>query len=251
MCLILFAWEKHPKYRLILAANRDEFYQRATTRAQWWENTPEVFAGRDLVAGGTWLGVSTSGRMAAVTNVREPHNIRPDAPSRGALTTDFLTGNQAGGSYLHDLAPSQQAYNGFNLLLLDPSGLWYGSNRINQPQLLSSGIYGLSNKVLDTPWPKVEKGKAGLSELIQQPDIEADSLFGLLQQKDIFPDEKLPQTGVPQELERVLSALYIQSPNYGTRVSTVILWEYSGKVTVEERSYVPEGPSAQASLLWP
>ncbi|MEZ4774802.1 MAG: NRDE family protein [Bacteroidia bacterium] len=242
MCLILFGYRVHPGYPLIIAANRDEFYARPTLRAGWWEENPAILAGKDLQAGGTWLGVSKSGRFAAVTNFREPNNIKPQAPSRGALVTRFLEGQTGTIPYLDHLSTQAEAYNGFNLLTFDSNTLGWYSNRHENPEWLDPGVYGLSNHLLNTAWPKVQQGKERLAALISpETEMNPESLFEMLNNDTIAPDDRLPSTGVSLELERMLSAMCIKSPTYGTRVSTVVLIDHSGKVYFEERAHVPEG----------
>lgn len=247
MCLILFAYEEHPRYRLILAANRDEFYERPTAPAAFWEDDSGVLAGRDLRNGGTWLGITRTGRVAAVTNYRGPRDEhRPEAPSRGALVASFLRGREAPDAYLLRLALNADRYNGFNLLVGDVQRLCYFSNREHEVRRLEAGIYGLSNGLLDTPWPKVEAGRAALGHAIRRP-FGPDTLLDLLADTTTAPDEALPDTGVGPEWERVLSARFIESAAYGTRSSTVLLVGYDGEVTLVERTdALSEAPGAAA-----
>lgn len=237
MCLILFAYRVHPDYPLILAANRDEFYARPALPLGWWQDAPDLLAGRDLAAGGTWAGITRSGRFAAITNYRDPARMRADAPSRGALVGDFLRAAQTAPAYLDDVAAAGLPYNGFNLLAADPdAGLWYYGSRDGRPRAVEAGIHGLSNALLDTPWPKVRRGKAGLQALLEagvRPDPEA--LFTLLADTSHPPDAELPSTGVSPEWERLLSPAWIVSPTYGTRGSLVLLWRADGAVQMIER----------------
>lgn len=240
MCLILFAHDAHPRYRLVLAANRDEFYARPTAPAAFWEDAPEVLAGRDLREGGTWLGVTRGGRFAAVTNFREPAAYRVGAPSRGALVTGFLRARGAPVEYLAGLAPMAAAFNGFNLLLGDGRSVAWFSNRHPSIRTLPPGVYGLSNHLLDTPWPKVARGKTDLRLALDGPDRELEaSLFATLALRDPAPDAALPDTGVGPERERALSAAFILTPEYGTRCSTVLLIDRDGWVSFTERTTVP------------
>jgi uncharacterized protein with NRDE domain len=219
VCLILVAWQAHPDYSLVVAANRDEFYARRTAGADFWPDHPQILAGRDLEADGTWLGMTRSGRFAALTNYRDPASHKPQAPSRGKLVADFLAGDTAIETYLDALDAA--AYNGFNLLLGDGQKLVAFSNISMQRHDLLPGVYGLSNALLDTPWPKVGAGKTALSgALAALPDESA--LFRLLRDDMRHPDAALPATGVSLEWERLLSAAFIRSPDYGTRCSTVI-----------------------------
>ena len=238
MCLILCAYDIHPRYRLILAANRDEFYDRPTKGLAYWDDTPKILAGRDLKARGTWLGVTGKGRLAAITNYREPHNIKAQAPSRGGLVTDFLIAEATPRQYCEQIAQDSQNYNGFNLILGDADQLCYCSNRSHAIVTLEPGYYGLSNHLLDTPWPKVEKGKTKLQALLKNGDeIDLDLLFALLHDQSQPPDQTLPDTGVGMEWERILAPLFIQSPVYGTRSSSIILIDRSNQVTFVERTY--------------
>jgi uncharacterized protein with NRDE domain len=238
MCLILLAWQAHPRIPLLIAANRDEFYTRPSAPAGFWEEAPGILAGRDLAAGGTWLGITRSGRFAAVTNFRDPASLRSGAPSRGRLVGDYLRGRRRAESYLRSLAAAAGSYNGFNLLVGDRAGLHYFSNRWDGPCRVAPGIHGLSNALLDTPWPKVERGRAALADLLQgrgAPDPEA--LFALLADRTQAPDEALPKTGVGLARERALSPLFIETAGYGTRSSTVLTVDCRGVATFWERSF--------------
>ncbi|WP_426338028.1 NRDE family protein [Pseudoduganella sp. S-14] len=236
MCLIVFAWQVVPGVPLIAAANRDEFYDRDTTPAAPWPDAPHIYAGRDLKAGGSWMGITRpsapSGagaagpsRFAAITNVRNPQEHNPLAPSRGQLVADFLAGGMTAQEYVAQLAPGAGGYNGFNLVLCDGKELvWYSNKGNDDPRNgrpLEPGIYGLSNALLDSAWPKVLKTKAQFASLLCLGAPE-DAYFEMLSDTTRAPDMRLPETGVPLELERLLSAVKIESPNYGTRSSTVV-----------------------------
>ena len=251
MCLILFSLNTQPGFRLILAANRDEFYTRPTRPLSAWTDVPEVYGGRDLKEGGTWLGISRRGRLAALTNYRDPARQLPQAPSRGLLINRFLTGDAPPADYLEQLQKTAHRYNGFNLLVGDQTGLWYCSNRSTGIGELQPGVYGLSNHLIDTEWPKVSQGKKRLKDLLNRKDPwDTEDLFALLADRTVAPDRELPDTGVGLEWERTLSPLFITSPNYGTRSSTVLLIETSGEVTLLERSFVagnPVGGAAEAT----
>lgn len=240
MCLILFAHRAHPAYRLIVAANRDEWFQRPTAPAGFWADTPEIFAGRDLEQHGTWLGVTTTGRFAAITNFRDPGNHRPGAPSRGRLVSDFLRSGVTPGSYLERLRPDAASYNGFSLLVGDGESLCYFSNRESEIRGLEPGIYGLSNQLLDVPWPKVRLGKTRLVGRLDD-GVDEDSLLALLDDTGAAPDAELPRTGVSFEWERKLSALRTLADGYGTRSSTAVLIGAEGEVRVAERSFDERG----------
>lgn len=246
MCLILLAWQTHPGYPLVIAANRDEFFARPTATAAFWSQTPQVLAGCDLQANGTWLGVTRTGRFAALTNYRDPAHNR-QLPSRGALVTGFLTGSETPEAYLARVAASGVAYNGYNLLLGDSHALWWASNVSGERRALAPGVYGVSNDLLDTPWPKVGAGKTALTQAIDRlPDDRP--LFDLLRNDAIHSDEHLPATGVPQEWERLLSAAFVKSPTYGTRSSTVLCQRRDGWLTFDEQTWLAgaqRGPRAR------
>jgi uncharacterized protein with NRDE domain len=246
MCLILFAYRAHPRYPLVVAANRDEWFRRPTAPAGFWSDAPEVLAGRDLEAGGTWLGVTRGGRFAALTNFRDPATLRDDAPSRGALVSDFLTSSTDADAYLRSVRRDADRYNGFNLVLGDQTSLRYFSNREGDARALHPGIYGLSNHLLDAPWPKVRAGKARLGALLDG-EIDAEALLDLLDDSQVAPDAELPRTGVPLELERALSPRRIRAGDYGTRSSTVLLVAQDGEVSLLERSFDASG--AESSVV--
>ncbi|MGA2151702.1 MAG: NRDE family protein [Geobacteraceae bacterium] len=249
MCLIFLVYDAHPLYRLILAANRDEFYSRPAAPAAFWEDAPQLLAGRDLKDGGTWLGLTRSGRIAAITNYRDPRSERTNAPSRGGLVSGFLRGAMPVEDYLAFLGREGAAYNGFNLIFGDMKRLCWFSNRGGDPQFLQPGIHGISNHLLDTPWPKVSHGKEAVERLVVTgKNIEPDALFAILADRTIALDPLLPETGVGIELERLLSPLFISAPTYGTRSSTVILIDREGEVTFIERSFngLPEKPKSSA-----
>jgi uncharacterized protein with NRDE domain len=241
MCLILIALNTHGTFPLVVAANRDEFFSRPTAAAQFWDDAPDILAGRDLSAGGTWLGITRQGRFAALTNVREPGKALPDAPSRGKLVSDFLSGTNSAQNYLEDLSVTANPYNGFNLLCgsLD-EGLWHFSNRsLNSAPVrsLAAGIYGVSNHQLDTPWPKVAQGKSDLQRALAALPVE-EPLFDLLRNENIYEDSLLPRTGVSLEWERTLSAAFVCTPSYGTRCCTVLSIDHENKVSFDEQTFL-------------
>jgi uncharacterized protein with NRDE domain len=239
MCLIFIALKNHPRYKLIVAANRDEFYDRKTAAASYWQDHPQILGGRDLQASGTWLGMTRNGRICMVTNFRDPKNINPKAPSRGKLVTDFLLDTSSGEKYLSKLEGHAKKYNGFSLIAGTVDDLSYFSNYRDGVIILNSGLFGLSNHLLETPWPKVENGKNRIQLLLKSPAVKADELFDVLQDGALSPDENLPDTGVGVELERALSAAFIKTPGYGTRCSTVIMVDYSNQVSFTERVFDP------------
>ena len=241
MCLILFSYELHPDYRLILAANRDEFYSRPTASLDYWLDHPAVLAGRDLKGNGTWLGVTRSGRLAAITNYRESAAHMQDAPSRGILIRDFLTENSSPERYLKTVSKKSEAYNGFNLIAGDPSGLYYYSNRAGRVRQLQPGLYGISNHLIDTAWPKIQRGKGLLKDQLSgREKIDIEKIWQVLADRSLPADEQLPDTGVGLQWERILAPLFISSPEYGTRSSSIVLMEYSGRTTFMERTF-PDG----------
>jgi uncharacterized protein with NRDE domain len=237
MCLIFLSLNNHPTYKLIVAANRDEFYQRKTTSAHFWTDFPQIVGGRDLEASGTWMAMNTNGRISMVTNYRDFKNLKQVAPSRGALVSDFLISSSAEEAYLTSVQPRAHEYNGFNLLVGTPEALWYLSNYQDGLQKIDNGIHGLSNALLNTPWPKVNRGKEKFRDTIEDTIINPERLFNLLYDEQRAPDDQLPETGVGLERERMLSSMFIKSPNYGTRCSTVVLVNKKGEVVFVERSY--------------
>ncbi len=245
MCLILFAWQQHAQYKLVVAANRDEFYARPTAPAQFWHDTPQILAGRDLEQGGTWLGVTRSGRFAAITNVRDP-SAKIGAHSRGHLVRNFLTSTQTPTAFIAQLHDHLAGYSPFNLLLSNGSSLHYCNSR-GENFALPAGIYGLSNAALDTPWPKVESGKQALTETLSDPQHE--SLFCLLADRTTASDTQLPATGIPQWLEQKLSASFIHFDSYGTRCSTVILQTYDGQLDFLERQFNEQGEAIATQIF--
>lgn len=245
MCLIVIGWRVHPDYPLVVAANRDEFYARPSSLIGRWSDAPQVIGGLDLEAGGTWLGLTDAGRFAAVTNVREP-GMAKGAVSRGSLTRSFLTANTPAIAYAQSIAPEQ--YSGFNLLLSDGQSLVYASNRDGPVRALSPGVYGLSNHLLDSPWPKLLSARQAFSKaLLKLPDEAA--FFELLADQEIVPDENLPSTGVSIEWERLLSAVFVKSKDYGTRASTVLWQRHDGQVAFREKSFGPYGQALQSSEI--
>lgn len=242
MCLILFSYKNHPNYRLILAANRDEFYNRPTAPLDYWAANPDVLAGRDLRGNGAWLGVTRTGRIAAITNFREGGDPIQKAPSRGDLIRNYLTADCAPPHYLNDVRNSRHIYNGFNLITGDTDGLFYYSNRATRIHKLKPGLYGISNHLLDTSWPKVKNGKARLQgQLNGNEKIDPEKIFEILSDRSMSTDDELPDTGVGLQWERILSPLFITSSDYGTRSSSIVLIATSGQVTIMERTFLKTG----------
>ena len=250
MCLILFAAGAHPAFPLIVAANRDEAYARPSAPVGFWADHPHVCAGRDLEHGGTWLGISTRVRFAAITNYRQGYRSPDSERSRGELTREFLTGTQGPAVYVRSVEQHAAAYNGFSLIVGNPSELWFYSNRGGGVEKITPGVHGLSNHLLDEPWPKVKRGIAELTSLLSAPEHElAGSLLELLGDRSPAPDHLLPSTGIDLERERALSASFIAGPTYGTRASTVLLVGHDGHATMYERRFGPAGVAAGESVL--
>ncbi len=237
MCLIFFALKQHPTYKLIVAANRDEFYERKTAPANYWEDHPDILGGRDLQASGTWMAMNKKGKISMITNYRDPAHINAKAPSRGQLVSDYLVNGDKPDDYLETLSDRSTLYNGFNLVVGNPDELWYLSNYGKGIQKIESGLYGLSNHLLDTPWPKVHRGKEKFSNAIIDPVIDPDALFELLYDERRAEDPLLPNTGIGLERERALSSMFIKTNGYGTRSSTVILISNDNQVLFSERVY--------------
>jgi uncharacterized protein with NRDE domain len=237
MCLIVFANNVLEDYKLIFAANRDEFYDRPSEQTQFWKDHPDLLAGKDLQAGGTWMGITKQGKFAAITNFRDLKNHKNDAPSRGKLTLDFLVNDITPDEYFNELKPALKNYNGFNLILGNIDELYYFSNKPFELQKIEPGIHGISNATLDTPWPKVEKSKRQLKHLIEQQNIHPWEVLNILDDTLPAKDEELPDTGVGLELERILSPIFIKSEKYGTRSSTIVTVDENNNVKFVEKTY--------------
>lgn len=250
MCLVAFAWRAHPKYRLILAANRDEFHSRPAEPLHWWPDSPGVLAGRDRKAGGTWLGISKTGRFATVTNYREDLQREHRGRSRGELVTGFLMSTGSPLQYCSNLEPADFA--GFNLLAMEGESAAYVSNRGDEARELAPGIYGLSNASLDTPWSKVLRSKAAMQSLLQERKerrLDPAPLFDMLSDAEPASNDDYAGTGLPPELARAVSSPFISTPDYGTRCSTVVLVSSAGAVEIWERRFNRSGePEGQSSL---
>jgi uncharacterized protein with NRDE domain len=236
MCLIFTALNYHPVYKLIVAANRDEFYNRKTAAASYWDDFPNVVGGRDLEAGGTWMGMTTGGKISMLTNYRDPVNIMADAPSRGHLVADYLEQEVNADDYMKLVRSRAASYNGFNLIVGTVDELWYVSNYKDGITKLDSGLYGLSNHLLDSPWPKVTRGKIKLEPILGKSNLTSDDLMNFLYD-DQTATEDLPDTGIGAERERALSSMFIKTPNYGSRCSTVVLVDQHNRVQFTERVY--------------
>ena len=237
MCLILIAHQIDKRWPLVVLGNRDEFYDRPTTRLAAWPEAPEVLAGRDLLAGGTWMGTRNNGRWAAVTNYREPKTPDRGSRSRGWLVRDYLLGDQPIPAFLHQLRRREQEYGGFNLLLGDRQAIWHCSNRDPDLRQLEPGLYGLSNGTFDGPWPKVRKGKRKLAALLAADQWTTEDAFVLMADQKRAPPSELPETGIPLEWEHALSAMFIRAPNYGTRSTSLLTSDAQDRGIFAERHY--------------
>jgi len=258
VCLLVLAWNAHPRYRLIVAANRDEFHERPTAPLARWSEPDNIIGGRDLRAGGAWLAVDTRHRFGVITNFRDLQQPQPDAPSRGHLIPSFLSHEVDVGRFLTALEPQAARYSGFNLLLADDRELWYATNRsegrTNEPfsQRLEPGIHGLSNEYLDTPWPKLLRVRRRFATWLNEPRAELPraELFDMLADRTrVTSDEELPRTGLPIERERTLSSPFVLDARYGTRCSTIVMIEHSGATLIAERRFDSNGVSTGESEL--
>ena len=249
MCLILLSYKSHPSYKLIIGANRDEFYNRPSESAHFWEEFPPMLAGRDSTAGGTWLGITTAGRLGMITNYREIKSLMSDAPSRGHLLVDYLSTDIGAEDYLNNLSSAAHLYNGFNLLLGDVDNLFHYSNFGTGITKINPGIHGLSNHLLNTPWFKVTKGKKRMEELKKKELIMPEDIFALLRNEELSPDDQLPETGLDYNREKAISSMFINTPDYGTKCSTAITVDYKGNVVFSEKVFMePEGSSTERNF---
>jgi uncharacterized protein with NRDE domain len=251
MCLLVLAWQSHPRFRLIVAANRDEFHERPAAALDWWADDPRIAAGRDLRSAGTWMGASRSGRFAVVTNFRELERAPADAPSRGDVVAGFLRADASTTQdYLDVLRVHAARYAGFNLLLGDAKKLWYVSNRGgNAARALEHGVYGLSNHTLDSPWPKLVRSRERLAALLATDRVEPDALFALLADRTPADLDETPDTGLPPDWERALSSPFVVHERYGTRCSTVLLVTHDGHTTLCERRFDALGAHTGATRI--
>ena len=242
MCLITFAYKSHPKFELILAGNRDEFYERPTRKAEFWtkEGFPNILAGKDLEAGGTWLGVHEASRKwSALTNYHDTSIKKEDPPSRGELVLDYLKREKSAMDYLGDISKKAEKYNGFSLLLWDENGFYHYSNQNKKVTRIEPGIHGLSNALLNTSWPKLDSAKSQLEHVIKKEDFGKEDLFKILLDERKAEEEELPVTGIPKELEKAVSSIFIKTESYGSRCSTVLLIDKEGNIDFTERRFEP------------
>lgn len=253
MCLLVLAWRTHPDFRLVLAANRDEFHERPSSPLAPWNDIKGVVGGRDLQANGAWLAVDTGRRFGIVTNFREFGRRRRSAPSRGGLIPGYLAGESSPDEYLRALETDAPGFAGFNLLLGDPGSLWYASNRADQfARELPPGNYGLSNEFLDTPWPKLVRVRARFDALMQSAsgallDALDSELFGMLADRETVPPDRLPPGDLSPEWARKLSAPFVLDSGYGTRCSTVLTISNQGTLRITERRFDAGGAASGQS----
>lgn len=248
MCLVLVAWRGHAKYPCVVAANRDELYSRAAQPAHWWHSEPPILAGRDLSAGGTWLGITRSGRFAALTNYRGAEQRRGHAPSRGTLVSSILMSNDTTEQSLRALREAGPGYNAFNLLFSDGEQLAVYESVRGAGRVLGPGIYGLSNHLLDTPWPKVQRAKSRLSAALAEL-ASIDAMLALLRDEQPAADGDLPRTGISLQWERLLSSAFVRTPEYGTRCSTLVRIDQSRRACFDEWTWDASGAQAGAVSL--
>ncbi len=241
MCILFIAIKQHKDYPLIILANRDEFQQRPTTSARFWEEYSELLAGRDLQDGGTWLGLTKKGRISALTNYRDIPLYKEGRKSRGLLVRDYLTSNTTSAAYLDLLVETKDTYNPYNILIGNPNELYVYNNVSNEISKLQEGFHGLSNAYLNSPWPKISRGIDGLKNYILNSKLSKDDLFSIMKDETKAPDSMLPNTGVGLEKERFLSSIFIQDQIYGTRSTAIILYHRQNAVSFYERTYNPSG----------
>lgn len=241
MSLVLVAYDIHPRYRLVAACNRDEFHFRDTSPAAWWDDTPDVLAGRDLDSGGSWFGIRRDGRFAAITGYRDPKSTCEGRRSRGLIVSDFLQGESSTDDSLSPLGVRSRDYNPFSVMMYDGQVLGWCSNRVRGTRRLGAGIYGLSNHLLNTPWHKVASGKSELKQLLSEDPIHARHLLSLLDARSEAMDECLPRTGVGEDCERWLSPRFVVGETFGTRASTVLLVSHDGEAELVERRFDAQG----------
>lgn len=252
MCLILFAYQTDPRLPLVVAANRDELFGRPTTQAALWVDEGsgvQILSGRDRQAGGTWLGITQGGRFAAVTNIRDPSQTERRPRSRGELTRSFLASNESAEHYANSLAQSYEQYAGYNLLIGDGNSLYYVNNQERKVWGLEAGVYGLSNGLLNTAWPKVELGKARLEALLAHPEaLSTDALIAMMGDRAQAADADLPNTGIGLEIERQLSSAFILNPerDYGTLCSTAVICDEHGGTRFAEQNFDAMGNKTEA-----
>lgn len=249
MCLITFAYQCHPEYSFILLANRDEFYQRPSDPLAYWDDQPDILAGRDREKLGTWLGINNKGAFTAVTNYRDGARPSGTLRSRGELTANYLSSDASAVAYVQQLEGSKAQFGEFNLLLADHSGLYSCASRTTGAQKLEPGIYALSNALLDTPWPKLKEVKQNLADQLKQKELNTNSLLKIMRNPTMAHDSDLPSTGISKEWEKQLSSIFIQLETYGTRATTILLQKPNGTTHIIEQNYNANGPTEQKEFL--
>ena len=237
MCLIFFSYKTHPKYPFILAANRDEFYKRPTAPLHRWDTEPPIIAGKDEEAGGTWLGLTPDGRIGFLTNYRKISENKQNAPSRGQLVTDILLSDEQPRKIMYELQKKSDKYNGFNLIGGYANNLFYTSNRLSGVHKIEAGIHGISNALLNTSWPKTDRAKQRFDRLLQAIEPDESEIFSMLRDEKRFSSDQLPDTGLPEEMEKAVSPIFIQTPDYGTRCSTLVKIDRENYATIVEITY--------------
>lgn len=239
MCLIVFAYRVIPGTTLLLAGNRDEFYNRPARPVHKWNTSPEIIAGKDLKEGGTWLGIAENGRFATLTNYRDINNIKENAPSRGELVTNLLKSPAEPNRFMASLKNDANMYNGFNLLSFDGHNMWYMNNQESKLRQLSPGFYSISNAFLNSSWPKTEDALNRFTSIIDNHGIDYERIFDSLLNSETYPREQLPETGLTDEMEEAVSSVFIQTENYGTRCSTIVEIGDDNRYSLAERTYEP------------
>jgi len=249
MCLLVLAWLSHPRYRLVVAGNRDEFHDRPAAPLGWWTDVPGILAGRDLRAGGTWMGLSRSGRFGVVTNFRNAEAAASEgSPSRGQLVPRYLGDDRAPGPFVEELSEAAPRFAGFNLLVGGPSALHFYSNAVGEgPRELPPGIYGLSNHRLDEPWPKLTRTRARFAAALEDEDPAPADLLAMLADRESAGATGTATSGLSEELERALSAPFVRHDHYGTRCSTLVRVEHGGRSVVHERRFDARGAESGSS----
>lgn len=237
MCLIVFSYQHHNKYPFILAGNRDEFYERPAIQAHFWDTNPRMLAGKDLKAGGTWLGVSEKGEIGAITNHRNLYNPTEGERTRGEIIPDFLTGHKPMKEKLNAINKMKHKYSGFNLLAGSVLQLYYLNNIKGDFRSVKPGIHGISNALLDSSWPKVEKARNEFEQITFSETIDKEAIFQLLESSDPFPEESLPDTGLSHEMEKEVSPIFIETEGYGTRCSSLLMIDYDGTINFTEKTF--------------
>lgn len=239
MCLIVFSYKQYDAYPFVFAANRDESYSRPTEKAHVWQTSPKILAGKDKKAGGTWLGISENGRFAALTNHRQMDDIKEDTTSRGIIVKDFLLSSGSPREYLAELQRNGDNFNGFNLIAGTLDNLFYTSNKKDGIFKIQPGNHVLSNAFLNTPWPKTEYSSKALRKVLNGGEPKEEQLFNLLLNDQRYPIDKLPYTGLPKDVEKAVSSVFIETDNYGTRSSTIVTIDRNMNVRFAERTYIP------------